>query len=159
MDTLQGRDVAMCDLPGYFLQTDTKGDIVLCIDRALTLLLVKLNQKHWKKYLRYRWKTPVIHVSCDKAIYSTVAAALLSYNKLVGHPDWTSTNELEIQIEPIWTLLAGRSKMMIYHGIMEGYDNSNINVFTRWYLVVATSRKLPELLPESSKMVACCRTS
>ena len=72
------RGVATCDLPGVFLQTDMEGDILLRIDGALALLLVKIDRKRWKKHLRYKRKNPVIYVNCDKAIYGTVTAALLS---------------------------------------------------------------------------------
>ena len=45
-DVIEGRDaVATCDLPGYFLQTDTEGDILLRINESFLalLLLVKLD--------------------------------------------------------------------------------------------------------------------
>lgn len=38
------------------------------------------------KHLRYKGKNLlVIYVKCDKAVYVTITAALLSYNKLIGH--------------------------------------------------------------------------
>ena len=49
------------------------------------MLLVKFDHKCWKKHIRYKGENPVIYVNCDKAIYGTVTAALLSYKKLVGH--------------------------------------------------------------------------
>ena len=62
---------------------------MLRINGALALLLVKTDRKRWKKHLRYKGKSPVIYVNCDKAIYRTVTAALVSYKKLVGHlMDW-----------------------------------------------------------------------
>ena len=62
----------------------------MTVYRSLALvLLVKLDQKHWKKHLRYRGKKPIIYARCNKSIYGMVTAALLSYKKLVGHPiDW-----------------------------------------------------------------------
>ena len=45
MDALEERDVATCDLPGFFLQTDMEGDILLQINGALALLLVKIDRK------------------------------------------------------------------------------------------------------------------
>ena len=90
MNEIEGRDVvATCDLPGFFLQTDMEGDILLRIDGILAMLLVKIDRKHWKKHLKYRGKNSVIYVKCDKASSGTVTAALLFYKKLVGHlMDW-----------------------------------------------------------------------
>ena len=85
MDALEEREVATCDLLEFFLKTDMEGDILLRIDGALALLLVKIDRKRWKKHLRYKGKNSVIHVNCDKVIYGTGTAALLSYKKLVCH--------------------------------------------------------------------------
>ena len=53
------------------------------------MLPVKIVRKSWKKYLQYKGKNPVIYAKCDKAIYETVTAALLSHKKLVGNlVDW-----------------------------------------------------------------------
>ena len=79
------------DLPGYFLQTNMEEFLLLRVDGALlALLLVKLDWKRWKKYLRHHaGKNPVIYASCDKAIHGTVTAALLSCKKLIGYLlDW-----------------------------------------------------------------------
>ena len=51
MDAMEGRDVAICDLPGNFLQTNTEEFLLLRVNGALALLLVELNQKRQKKYL------------------------------------------------------------------------------------------------------------
>ena len=75
MNALEGRDIITCDLPGFFLQTNMEGDILLRTDGALVLLLVKIDKKRWKKHLGHRGKNPVIYVKCDKAD-GTVTAAL-----------------------------------------------------------------------------------
>ena len=75
--------------PGHFLQTDMPEDILLKLDGPLAILLVKLDRKRWKKHLVYERSRAVIYVRCDKAVYGTVTAALLSYKKLIGHlTDW-----------------------------------------------------------------------
>ena len=52
---MEGRDVATCDLPGFFLQTDMEEFILLRVDAGvLVLLLVKLDQRRWKKNLRHQ---------------------------------------------------------------------------------------------------------
>ena len=77
MDSLEKIDVATCDLPGYFLQINMEGAILLQIDGALASLLVKIDWKPWKRHLRHKGKNPVIYVKCDKAVYRTITAALL----------------------------------------------------------------------------------
>ena len=48
MDALEEHDVATCDLPGLFLQTEMEGKMIIRIDGALALLLVKINPERWK---------------------------------------------------------------------------------------------------------------
>ena len=85
---MEGRDVATCNLLGYFLEIDIEEFLLLRVNAALALLFVKLNWKRWKN-LRCQGKNLVIYASCDKAIYGTVISALLSYKKLIEHLlDW-----------------------------------------------------------------------
>ena len=89
IDAKEDRDVATCDLPGCFLQTPMEGRIILRIDGEGAKMLVELDPTTWKKHLQIIRGRPVIFVLCDKAIYGTVKAALLSYRKLTGHlTDW-----------------------------------------------------------------------
>ena len=77
MDAIERRGVATFDLPGYFLvQTDIEEYLLLQVDGALTLLLVKLHWKRRRKNLWHQGKNPVIYLlGCT--IYATVTAALL----------------------------------------------------------------------------------
>ena len=78
MDALEESDGATCKLPGNFLQTEMEGKVIIWINGALALLLVKIDPERW-----------VVYIKCSKAIYSTLNAAILSYEKLVGHlGDW-----------------------------------------------------------------------
>eukprot|EP00536_Pseudo-nitzschia_multiseries_P019053 jgi/Psemu1/58689/gm1.58689_g len=43
IDAMEGRDVATCDLPGHFLQTDMEERLILRLDGALARLLVKID--------------------------------------------------------------------------------------------------------------------
>ena len=78
MDLMEGRDVASCDFPGYFLQTDMEESLLMCIDGALVLLLVKLNCKQWRKHLQHQVKNLDFYLQWTKVIYGTIIAALLS---------------------------------------------------------------------------------
>jgi len=50
VDAMEGRDVATCDLPGHFLQTDTEGEIMLRID-----------------VVSNKWFTPYHHIALLRA--------------------------------------------------------------------------------------------
>ena len=60
-----------------------EGDVLVRIEGALVLLLIKLHYTRWERHLRYKGRNPVICVNCDKTIYNTVTAALLVYKKLI----------------------------------------------------------------------------
>ena len=56
--------------------------ILLKITRAVALLLVELDEKEWRKYLVKENRKWIICFLCNKCIYGTINAALLSYKKL-----------------------------------------------------------------------------
>ena len=92
IDAYEDRTVATVDLPGHFLQTPMEGRLILRIDSDLALILVEINPAKWKKHLKRVHGKWVIFVRCNKAIYGTLNAALLSYKKLVGHlSEWGFT--------------------------------------------------------------------
>jgi len=80
----EGRDVATVNLPSFFLQTENEGDepVLLKITGAVALLLVESNPSKWKKHLRKENGKWIIYATCDRTIYGTMNAALLSYKKL-----------------------------------------------------------------------------
>ena len=93
IDAYEERDVATLDLPGHFLQTPMEGRLILRIDGELALGLILLEPSRWQRHLQKIRGRDVIFVKCSKAIYGTLNAALLSYNKLIGHlrDDWGFT--------------------------------------------------------------------
>jgi len=116
IDAYEDRTVATVDLPGHFLQTPMEGRLILRIDSDLALILVEINPAKWKKHLKRVHGKWVIFVRCNKAIYGTLNAALLSYKKLVGHlSEWGFTmnpydpcvwnkiiNEKQTSVAAIW---------------------------------------------------------
>ena len=81
----EGRDCATVDLPGFFLQTeaDKNNPLILKLTGAVAILLVEADGEKWRPHLQRENGKWVIYVSCDKAIYGTMNAALLAYKKLV----------------------------------------------------------------------------
>ena len=87
IDAKEGRDVATCDIPGAFLQTDmNEGDdrVHIKLDGAMVELLAKINPQVYQKYIILSRKgKPVLYGETHKAIYGTLNASLLFYKKLV----------------------------------------------------------------------------
>ena len=93
IDAREGRDVAMCDIPGAFLQTDIpegSDKVHIKIDGAMVELLDKINpQLYQKHFFLSRKRKPVLYGEARKAIYGTLNASLLFYKNLVKSlQDW-----------------------------------------------------------------------
>jgi hypothetical protein len=82
VSAMEERNVATIDLPGFFLQTEQDELIMLRLTGSVAMLLVELDEKKWRKHLRKEDGRSVIYVTCKKAIYGTMNAALLAYKKL-----------------------------------------------------------------------------
>ena len=86
-DAKEARDVATCDIPGEFLQTDMrKGSdkVHIKLDGVIVELLDKINpQLYWKYIILTRKEKPVLYGEARKAIYGTPNTSLLFYNKIV----------------------------------------------------------------------------
>ena len=78
----EGRDTATVDLPGFFLQTKQEEEVLIKLSGAAALLLVESDPDRWKKHLVRENGKWVTHAICDRTIYGTLNAALLSYKKL-----------------------------------------------------------------------------
>jgi len=115
VDALEERDVATCDLPGHFLQTDMDERLILRINGALAKLLVRVDPRRWSKHMKWEHGRPVIYVLCNKAIYGTITAALLSYKKLIGH-----LSEWGFEMNPYepccWNkMINGKQATIVFH--------------------------------------------
>lgn len=76
------RDVAMCDIPGAFLQADNPDFVLMRLDGILAELMVKVAPKLYRKYVTTNAKgTTVLYVQLEKAVYGMMKSALLFYRK------------------------------------------------------------------------------
>ena len=84
MDEKEGRDVAICDIPGAFLQTKASDGTIIKLQGTLVDTLVKIDPM-WKEHVVHEGKinTPTIYSEAIKALYGTVDAAKLFYDSLV----------------------------------------------------------------------------
>ena len=78
------RDVASCDIPGVFLQTNNPNFVLMHLDEILLEVMVKVAPKLYRKYVTKNQKgNPILYVQLEKAVYGIVKSALLFYQKLV----------------------------------------------------------------------------
>ena len=86
IDAIEGRDVATADIPGAFLQTDMpEGEnVYIRLDGTMAELLCRIDPKMYRKYLTGKGGHKVIFAKAEKAIYGTLRAALLFWEKLWG---------------------------------------------------------------------------
>ena len=78
---MEGRSVATCDIPGAFMQVDIDEQIHMRLDGELAELLVKADPTN-KQFIAYKHNKPVIYTELDKALYGTLQADLLFWQKL-----------------------------------------------------------------------------
>ena len=76
IDAKKVRDVAMCDIPGAFIQIDMHegaGKVHIKLGRAMVGILAKINpQLYWKYIILSRKGKPVLYGEARKAIYGTL---------------------------------------------------------------------------------------
>ena len=83
-DALEGRDVAIVDIPGAFMQADIDELIHVKLEGELVDLIIKLDPSY-AEYITYEKNKKVIYTELDKALYGTMQAALLFWKKLSGY--------------------------------------------------------------------------
>lgn len=84
----ESHNVATVDLPSFFLQVEKDEDaedLILKITGAEALLLVESDEGKWRKHLRCEKGKRIICAFCNKMIYGTMNAALLSHKKLAKY--------------------------------------------------------------------------
>jgi len=111
----EGRDTAIVNLPGFFLQTKQEDEVLIKLTGAAALLLVESKPDKWKKHLRRENGKWVIYAICDHTIYGTLNAALLSYKKLAR-----AFKEWELVMNPydpcVWNVYVNKKQLtIIFH--------------------------------------------
>ena len=84
IDAIEGRDVATCDIPGAFMQSDMKGKVVMKLEGVMAEVILKIDLKLYTKYVAKENGKDVIYVILEKALYGTLLAALLFWQNLSG---------------------------------------------------------------------------
>jgi hypothetical protein len=84
IDAIEKRDVATCNIPGAFMQSDIKGKVVMKLEGVL-----KIDPKKYEKFMVQENGKDVIYAVLTKALYGTLQAALLFWQNLSTQlQDW-----------------------------------------------------------------------
>jgi hypothetical protein len=104
IDAMEGRDVATVDIPGAFMQADIDEVVHVKFEGEIAEMLVKLDPKLYRKYVRDENGKTVLYVELLKALYGTLKAALLfwkllstklvSWGFVINPYDWCVANKM-----------------------------------------------------------------
>jgi hypothetical protein len=85
IDALEGRDVAVLDVPGAFMQADMDKLVHVRFTGKMVDLLMEINQRMYGPCIvKEEGKETVMYVELLKALYGTIRAAQLFWEKLTG---------------------------------------------------------------------------
>ena len=82
IDALERRVVIVADIPGAFMHSDMDPDVYMRLDGLMAELLLEVDYDMYKPYVTYEKGQPVIYVEMLKALYGTLRAARLFWEKL-----------------------------------------------------------------------------
>jgi hypothetical protein len=82
IDDTENRDVATCNIPGAFMQSDVKGKVVMKLEGGMAEVILKIDPKQHTKYVEKGNGKDVTHVILAKASCGTLQAALLFWQNL-----------------------------------------------------------------------------
>jgi hypothetical protein len=83
IDALENQDVAIVDIPGAFMQVDLDDETIhVRLTRMMVELLLKIDWEMYEPYLVCERSEPVLYVQLLKALYRTIRAARLFWERL-----------------------------------------------------------------------------
>ena len=84
IDALAGRDVAIVDVPGAFMQADMDEEVHVRFTGTMVDRLIDIDPGMYQPCVTYEGKQKVLYVELLKALYGTLRAAHLFWEKLSG---------------------------------------------------------------------------
>jgi hypothetical protein len=84
VDALEGRDVAIADVPGAFMQVDMDEIVHVRFTGIMVEKLLEIDPEMYSPYVVYEGKQKVMYVELLKALYGTLRASRLFWEKLSG---------------------------------------------------------------------------
>jgi hypothetical protein len=104
IDAMEGRDVVTVDIPGAFMQADIDELVHVKLEGKIAEMLVKMDPKLYRKYVKDENGKTVLYVELLKALYGTLRAALLFWKLLtrkliqwgfvINPYDWCVANQM-----------------------------------------------------------------
>ena len=86
IDAHEEREVAVVDIPNFYVQTPNQGDrVIMKISGELARLLVQVCPELYSQYLTEENGIPVLYVQVDRAIYGMLHSGMLAYKQLVKY--------------------------------------------------------------------------
>lgn len=83
IDALENRNVAIVDIPGAFMQVDLEDETIhVRLAGKMVELLLKIDRELYEPYLVCERSKPVLYVQLLKALYGTIRAARLFWERL-----------------------------------------------------------------------------
>ncbi len=82
IDAQEGRSVMTADIPGAFMQADMDDVVFMKMVGETAQLLLQVNKEKYENFVVLEKGKPVIYVKLKKALYGTLKAALLFWQKL-----------------------------------------------------------------------------
>lgn len=82
IDALEGRDVAVVDIPGAFMQADMDELVHVRFTGLMVDKLLEIDYEMYAPYIVYEGKVKCLYVELLKALYGTLRAARLFWEKL-----------------------------------------------------------------------------
>ena len=77
INAIKEQDVATCDIPGAFMQSNMKGKVMMKLEGVMAEVIMKIDPCNYTKYVAQEDSKDVIYVILTKALYGTLQAALL----------------------------------------------------------------------------------
>ena len=84
IDAVERRHVVIADIPGAFMHSDMDPNVHMRLDGILAELLLEIAPETYLPYVTYEKGKPVIYVEMLKALYGTLRAARLFWERLTG---------------------------------------------------------------------------
>jgi hypothetical protein len=114
INAMEERDVATVDIPGAFMQVDIDKVVHVRFEGKIAKMLVRMDPKLYRKYVRDKNGKAVLYVELLNALYGTLKAALLFWKLLsiklilwgftINPYDWCVSNKMidEQQCTVLW---------------------------------------------------------
>ena len=84
IDALEGWDVAIVDVPGAFMQADMDEMVHVRFTGEMVEILLNIDYNMYSPYITHEWGEKVLYVELLKALYGTLRAARLFWEKLTS---------------------------------------------------------------------------